>query len=85
MTKFDKAKERLKSKPMDYRYREAKALMLRLGFIEDNKGKTSGSRVKFVRVRDGAVFTMHKPHPSDIMREDSVSDLKDFPEGIGEL
>ena len=49
MTRYEKAKERLKSLPTDYTYAEANALLNKLGFFEDNKGKTSGSRVKFVR------------------------------------
>ena len=47
MSKLDKAKERLKSIPTDYTYSEARYLLGKLGFEESNKGKTSGSRVKF--------------------------------------
>ena len=56
-----------------------------LGFTESNKGKTSGSRVKFYRVSDGRIILMHKPHPSDIMSVGSVRDLAEYLERIGEL
>ena len=75
MSKLEKAKERLKSVPKDYTYSEARALLLRLGFTEFNKGKTSGSRVKFYRVIDGKYILLHKPHPSDIMDVNSVMDI----------
>ena len=47
MSKLEKEIERLKSKPKDYTYEEVKSLLNKLGYIEYNKGKTSGSRVRF--------------------------------------
>ena len=75
MSKLEKAKQRLKTAPKDYTYNEAKSLLLRLGFMEFTKGKTSGSRVKFYRVIDGKTILLHKPHPSDIMDINSVLDI----------
>ena len=46
MSKIEKDIERLKSKPKDFTYDEMKRLLNNLGFIENNKGKTSGSRVE---------------------------------------
>lgn len=51
MSKLEKAKERIMLKPKDYTYTEAKYLLGKLGFQEFNKGKTSGSRVRFYRER----------------------------------
>ncbi len=45
MSKFEKAKERIKLRPKDYTYTEAKSLLSQMGFVEYQKGKTSGSRV----------------------------------------
>lgn len=56
MSKIDKAKERLSLHPKDYTYSEAKYLLSQLGFEEFNKGKTSGSRVKFYRASDRSYF-----------------------------
>ena len=75
MSKLEKAKQRLKTAPKDYTYDEAKSLLLRLGFMEFTKGKTSGSRVKFYRAIDGKTILLHKPHPSDIMDINSVLDI----------
>ena len=85
MTRLDKAKARLRALPKDYTYSEAKYLLLQLGFAESNKGKTSGSRVKFYREADGESILMHKPHPSDIMHYKSVCGLYKFLQRIGEM
>ena len=85
MTKLDKAKERIRNIPRDYSYSEAKFLLSRLGFREINKGKTSGSRVKFLRDSDGEYILMHKPHPSDVMSYKSTFSLVNFLIRIGEL
>ena len=48
MSRIEKDIERLKSKPKDFTYEELKRILNHFGFIEDNKGKTSGSRVVFI-------------------------------------
>lgn len=85
MSKFEKAKDRLRLKPKDYTYTEAKALLFQMGFIEYNKGKTSGSRVKFYREKDHKVILLHKPHPDDVMKQGAVKDLLEFLLNLGDL
>lgn len=85
MSKFDKARERILSKPRDYTYSEARYLLSQMGFEEYNKGKTSGSRVKFYRKTDGRIILLHKPHPGDIMKMGAVKDLVEYLIGLGEL
>lgn len=85
MSKYDKAKERIQSKPKDYTYSEARYLLMQMGFVEFNKGKTSGSRVKFYRETDQKIILLHKPHPGDIMKPGAVKQLVDYLEQIGEL
>ena len=72
MSKIDKAKERLSLHPKDYTYSEAKYLLSQLGFEEFNKGKTSGSRIKFYRELDNKMILLHKPHPGNIMSSGAV-------------
>lgn len=62
MSKKEKLLERLKSKPKDFTYNEAKTLLEWLGFYENNKGKTSGSRVQFVHREINYTIELHKPH-----------------------
>ena len=85
MSRFEKAKDRLRSIPKDYTYSEAKFLLLHLGFEERNKGKTSGSRVAFHRQRDNKDILLHKPHAGDVMSIANTRDLHDYLKEIGEL
>jgi len=66
MSKKEKLIARLKSKPRDFTFDEAEALLLSLGFVKSNKGKTSGSRVLFER--DGLPVDMHRPHPGNELK-----------------
>lgn len=68
MSKEEKMIQRFKTCPKDYTYSELAALLSRFGYEEDNKGNTSGSRVKFYRARDNRIIMLHKPHPSNVMK-----------------
>ena len=52
-----------------------KTLLNYLGFNEDNKGKTSGSRVMFFDVNSNEVIRLHKPHPNNILKEYQLKKL----------
>ena len=67
MSKLEKEIERLKSKPKDYTYEEAKSLLNKLGVSENNKGRTSGSRIEFVDGYNRKIM-LHKPHPEKIFK-----------------
>lgn len=67
MSKKDKLIRRLKTKPKDFTYEEAKMVLNNFGFIEDNKGKTSGSKVVFMNKNNKKV-ELHKPHPNKILK-----------------
>ena len=56
-----------------------------MGYCEYNKGKTSGSRVKFYRETDKNIILLHKPHPDDVMDRGAVNDLVEHLKEIGEL
>lgn len=68
MSKKEKLINRLKTKPKDFTYNEAKTLLESVGFVESNKGKTSGSRVVFIENKSGLKFELHKPHPGNILK-----------------
>lgn len=73
MSKKEKLIARLLSCPKDFHYNEAKSLLTALGFSEKTKGKTSGSRVEFVKDRDSLL--LHKPHPSGELKSYQVKQL----------
>lgn len=75
MSSIEKLKVRLKNTPNDFRFDEAETLLKHLGYKKFNKGKTSGSRVRFYRESDGAIIDLHKPHPSPIMNKYTIRDL----------
>ena len=85
ISKLEKMKLRLLSLPKDYKYSELIALLSQLGFIDSNKGHTSGSRVKFYRPDDKRVILLHKPHASDVMPVAAVKDIANFLSKIGEF
>lgn len=56
-----------------------------LGFEESNKGKTSGSRVRFYRKDDDCVIFVHKPHPQKEMKEYAIKQIVEKLEESGEI
>lgn len=75
MTKRDKLIARFLTFPSDFNYTEAVKLVGYFGFVEKNKGKTSGSRVQF-RHEDGTKLNLHKPHPDGRLKEYQLKQLK---------
>lgn len=78
MSKSEKLLKRLLDVPKDFTYTEAATLLKQLGFSESNKGKTSGSRVRFFRESDKRAILLHKPHPGDVLPVASVRQLAEF-------
>jgi hypothetical protein len=66
MSTKEKLKKRFMQQPKDFTWDEMVRLFSMFGFWMDNKGKTSGSRALFVKGDDA--HTVHKPHPSNIMK-----------------
>ncbi len=60
----DKLIERIKQRPVDFTFDEAKRLMSLLGYDLSNKGKTSGSREIFYK-EGRAPIMLHRPHPEN--------------------
>ncbi len=75
MGKKDKLIEKLKLSPKTFTYADAVSLLGCFNYKEDNKGKTSGSRVVFRKDATSAKFAIHKPHPQKELKEYQVKDL----------
>ena len=73
MSKKDKLISRLKSRPKDFTFDETKSLLGMLGYALSNTGKTSGSRVCFIK--NNKIFRMHKPHPRKELLAYQVNEL----------
>ena len=79
--KKEKLSARLKTIPKDFTFDEMEALLLALGFEKSNKGKTSGSRVKFIK--DDIPIILHKPHPRKELLEYQVKQILEVLEEEG--
>lgn len=74
MGKKDKLIKKLKSKPKDFTFDEAEALLNFFDYVRSNKGKTSGSRVIFIS-ENHAPILLHKPHPRKELLDYQVKQL----------
>lgn len=74
MSKKEKLIRKLKSNPKDFTYDELKTLLNYLGFIEYNKGKTSGSKVIFISKNQHGI-ELHKPHPSNTIKIYKIKEI----------
>lgn len=74
MSRLEKEIKRLRAKPKDFTYDEAKIILNNLGFIENNKGKTSGSKVIFKNEYNQKIC-LHKPHPSKILKSYQINEI----------
>ncbi|MDD3269600.1 MAG: type II toxin-antitoxin system HicA family toxin [Syntrophomonadaceae bacterium] len=75
MTKRDKLIERLLQRPVNFEYDEARSLLMRFNYSEENRGRTSGSRVAFVNSETGHIIRLHKPHPANTLKRYQIEQL----------
>jgi len=73
MSTKEKLIKRFKTLPKDFTWEEMVRLFAGFGFTVKNKGKTSGSRVMFEN--NDVAYTMHKPHPKNIIKETALKQL----------
>jgi len=75
MSKTEKLLEKFKSIPNDLTWDELVKILNYFGYFElSKKGKTGGSRRKFVNeVKD--VINLHKPHPTKIIKKYIIKQL----------
>ena len=72
----EKLIERFKTLPRDFTWEETTRLLKSMGYVSHNKGKTSGSRVIFLC--DGhRPILLHKPHPTNTIKNYAMKQLYD--------
>lgn len=69
MSKDQKLIVRLLSKPKDFTYNELCRVLNSFGYEENQSGKTSGSRVAFIDKSTNHIIRLHKPHPSNELKQ----------------
>jgi hypothetical protein len=77
MSKKEKLIGRFLNMPSDFHYDEMVNLLGFFGFKEIRKGKTSGSRVKFMNA-EGIPLIMHKPHPTGHLKRYQLKQIKEI-------
>ena len=75
MSTQQKLINKLKSLPTDLTFSEVRTLLKSFGYVEFDKGSTSGSRVLFIRKSDGRKIMLHKPHPQKELKKYAVQYL----------
>lgn len=76
----EKLIERFKRQPKDYTWDELVRLFTLLGFELNNKGKTSGSRVIFIKGE--CSYVAHKPHPGSIVKSYVMKQVLEYLNGL---
>lgn len=69
MGRKEKLLSRFLKLPKDFTFDETISLLGYLGYSVHNKGKTSGSRIRFKNDALGIYVDLHKPHPDSIMKQ----------------
>ncbi len=67
----------LNKKKFGITYRELQTLLKNYGYEEQNKGKSSGSRVAFVNSKTEHIIRLHKPHPEKELKKYQIDLLYD--------
>lgn len=82
MARWKMVEKKLKQCSKDITFEDIISLLEHYGYIQDNKGRTSGSRVRFVY--DGhADILLHRPHPQKELKEYVIKDLHSIMEQEG--
>ena len=76
MSRKEKLIARFLGMPSDFHYDEMVKLLGHFDFSEVKKGKTSGSRVKFLNPEEVPIM-LHRPHPTGVMKQYQLKQIKE--------
>ncbi len=76
MGRKEKLIERFKQQPKDFTWDELVRLFTAFGYTIDNKGKTCGSSM--IYAKGGSVYTLHKPHPGNVIKNYVLKQVYEF-------
>jgi len=75
MGQKDKLIAKLCSNPKNFTFEEADSLLSHFGYHSVNKGKTSGSRIMFIKNDHNDKILLHKPHPRKELPDYQIKQL----------
>ena len=76
MSQKEKLIKKLKS-GSQMTFDEVETLLMMLSYTKSNKGKTSGSRIKFMSDSHAPII-MHKPHPRKELLQYQINQIKEI-------
>lgn len=74
MSQLSKLKDRFRKKAKDFSWDELAKLLSACGYELVAQGKTGGSRRRFVHT-NGSFISLHKPHPSNILKRYQIEQV----------
>lgn len=77
MARLEKLLERFRRLPADFTWDELVRLLRSFGYEIETKGRTSGSRVRFIRPGYPPI-NLHRPHPGTILRRYQLRQVHGF-------
>jgi hypothetical protein len=84
MGKKGKLVDRFLSIPADFTWDEMLNVLASYGYTEIKKGKTAGSRRKFVDEENNLIL-LHKPHPANVVKKYAIKQVIDNLKEKGKL
>lgn len=75
MARWKLVEEKFMNGSKSITYNDAVVLLEHYGYKEDNKGRTSGSRVRFT-CETHCDILLHRPHPQKELKEYIIKDLR---------
>jgi len=85
MSSYEKLLERFLRFPTDFTWDELNRLLNKHGYYQNNKGKTSGSRVAFEKRDSDISLDLHRPHPRNNLKPYQMKDIFEFLKKIEEI
>lgn len=82
MSRWKTVEKKLKQQSKDITFSDITTLLLHYGYVMDNGGRTSGSRVRFISA-DHADILIHRPHLQKELKGYVIRDLFDIVEQEG--
>ncbi len=83
MSSHEKLLQRFLKLPKDFTWDELSKLLRKYGYVQCNKGKTSGSRVVFENKILTVSLDLHRPHPKNVLKPYQMKDVLEFLMRIG--
>ena len=77
MATRDKLLERFQQLPSDFTWKELVRFLKSFGYELESKGRTGGSRVRFVQPGCPPII-LHRPHPGNIVRRYQLRQVPAF-------